>query len=140
MKSCLWLIGLALLIGGGMYGWWWIQPIRQMATLSQADHGPGWASEEMYQEYPELAYVEEHFAEELLGQSGGTVNPSQVMSKVYQLSYWRVIYGASLMLTGLLALLCGWRLFRSQRRISDDVGQDKQKRLASDHPSAAQPG
>ncbi len=140
MKRCLLLIGLALLIGGGMYGWWWIQPIRQMATLSQADHGPAWASEEMYQEYPELAYVQEHFAEEIMGQSGGTVNPSQVMSEVYQLSFWRVIYGASLMLTGLLALLCGWRLALSQRRNSREVGQGKKEPFAPNHPSAAQPG
>ncbi|MCH2180732.1 MAG: hypothetical protein MK108_01885 [Mariniblastus sp.] len=140
MKRCLLLIGLALLIGGGMYGWWWVQPIRQMATLSQADHGPAWASEEMYQKYPELAYVQEHFAEEIIGQSGGTVHPSQVVNEVYEKSFLRVFYGASLMLTGLLAVLCSWRLVFVQRRASREVGQGKKEPLAPNQPSAAQPG
>ena len=107
MKKCLLVIGLVLFIGGGIYGWWWIQPMRQMSTLSQAaGPGPAIGSEEFSQEYPQLASVFEWsqggWLEQPLIQPGGPVDPGDVVNRVYQVSSSRVFYGAYVMVVGLL--------------------------------------
>ena len=104
MKKCLVALGLILFIGGGIYGWWWIQPMRQMSTLSQAAVGPAMGSEEFSQEYPQLAslfeWSEEGWFDKPVIQPG--MQPGQIADQVYQVSSSRVFYGAYVMFVGLL--------------------------------------
>ena len=105
MKKCLVALGLILFIGGGIYGWWWIQPMRQMSTLSQAaGPGPVIGSGEFSQEYPQLAslfeWSEEGWFDKPMIQPG--MQPGQIADQVYQISSSRVFYGAYVMFVGLL--------------------------------------
>ena len=106
MKKCLIVTGLVLFIGGGIYVWWWIQPMRQMSTLSQAAAIPAMGSEEFSQEYPQLASVfewsQEGWVEQPLIQPGGPADGGEVINWVYQVSSSRVFYGAYVMFAGLL--------------------------------------
>lgn len=141
MKKCLLLIGLGLVVGGGIYGWWWVQPIRQMSTLSQAEGpGPAWGSEEMYREYPQLSSVLDSLVEEFMDPSGDTVEANELVDRVYQVSYWRVVYGASLMTTGLLALFSSWGLGVMQSRVSGQVGQGTGELFSKNDSKSIQSG
>ena len=147
MKKCLLVIGLVLFIGGGIYGWWWIQPMRQMSTLSQAaGPGPAIGSEEFSQEYPQLASVFEWFGEswfeEPMIQRGGAVDGGEVINRVYQVSSSRVFYGAYMMFAGLL-IVCIPLLFKvfnlllGRFVVRPVKGAEK---FAPNHPSNVQQG
>lgn len=140
MKKCLLVIGLVLFIGGGIYGWWWIQPMRQMSTLSQAATGPAMGSEEFSQEYPQLASVFEWFGEGWFDKP--IIQPGQIADQVYQVSSSRVFYGVYVMVTGLLIafiplFLKVFNLFLGRPVVRPEKGAEK---FAPNHPPKGQQG
>lgn len=100
MKICLVVLGAVLFFSGGMYAWWWFQPVRQVTALTRASAGPMIGSEEFSQEYPELASVMEWFKQDLFDKP--SIRGSEVVNQIKGISFTRVFYGLYLMVAGAL--------------------------------------